>query len=103
MESAPKPHHIEASRLDRLTRLCRAAGVDQAIGLAGDLLPLNKGVLLLIGRTRDGRRMWVERAGMALDPAEGPPSVEAPAELRARIGLGVAVSRWTGTRSARSG
>ncbi len=74
--------------MDRLTRLCRRAGVDPAIGLAADLLPLNKGVLLLIGRTRDGeRQMWVERAGMALDPCTDPPSVEMPAELRKRMGL----------------
>jgi hypothetical protein len=73
--------------MDRLTRLCRAAGVDPAIGLAGDLLPLNKGVLLFIGRTREGRRMWVERAGMALDPSTEPPTVETPLGLRQRIGL----------------
>ena len=73
MESAPKPHHFETRRLDRLTQLCREAGVDPAIGLAADLLPLNKGVLLLVWRTHDGRhRMWVERAGMAIGPFHGP-------------------------------
>jgi hypothetical protein len=88
MESAPKPHHFETRRLDRLTRLCREAGVDPAIGLAADLLPLNKGVLLLVGRTRDGqRRTWVERAGMALDPSTNPPSVDEPAAFRKRVGL----------------
>jgi hypothetical protein len=59
MDSAPKPHHLAARSLDRLTQLCRKGGVYPAIGLAADLLPLNKGVLLLIGRTRDDqRRMW---------------------------------------------
>jgi hypothetical protein len=35
-------------------RLCRGAGVDPAIGLAADLLPLNSGLLLLIGRPEMG-------------------------------------------------
>jgi hypothetical protein len=88
MESLPKPHHLATRCLDRLTQLCREAGVDPAIGLAADLLPLNKGVLLLVGRTRDDcRRMWVERAGMAMDPSTDPPTVEMPAEFRRRAGL----------------
>jgi hypothetical protein len=98
MESLAKPHHSDARRLDRLTRLCREAGVDPAIGLAADLLPLNKGVLLLIGQTRDGqRRTWVERAGMALDPATDPPLAEEPSSFRRRIGLAgspVALDRY---------
>ena len=33
-----------------------------------DLAPLNRGVLLLAGESRNGARVcWVERAGMALD------------------------------------
>jgi hypothetical protein len=66
--------------------------------LAADLLPLNKGVLLLIGQTRDGqRRTWVERAGMALDPATDPPLAEEPSSFRRRIGLAgspVALDRY---------
>jgi hypothetical protein len=84
--------------MDRLTRLCRQAGVDPAIELAADLLPLNKGVLLLVGRTRDAqRRIWVERAGMALDPSTDPPSVEEPSAFRRRVGLAgspVALDRY---------
>jgi len=38
-----------------MLRLCRAAGVEPAIGLAADLLPLNRGVLLLIGETAGSR------------------------------------------------
>jgi hypothetical protein len=88
MESVPRPHHLATRRPDRLTRLCREAGVDPAIGLAADLLPLNKGVLLLIGRTRDDqRRMWVERAGIPLDPSTAPSTVEMPAEFRKRLGM----------------
>jgi hypothetical protein len=98
MDSVAKAHHSEARRLDRLTRLCREADVDPAIGLAADLLPLNKGVLLLIGRTHDGqRRTWVERAGMALDPSTDPPSVEEPSAFRRRVGLAgrpVALDRY---------
>ena len=98
MDSVAKAHHSEARRLDRLTRLCRQAGVDPAIGLAADLLPLNKGVLLLVGRTRDGqRRTWGERAGIALDPSTDPPTVEIPAEFRKRVGLAgspVALDRY---------
>ena len=45
-----KPHHAAATRLDRLTAACRAAGIEPALGLAADLLPLNRGVLLLVGR-----------------------------------------------------
>ena len=44
-----KPHHSEARRLNPMTRACRAAGVEPALGLAADLLPLNRGVLLVIG------------------------------------------------------
>ena len=98
MDSAAQAHHSEARRMDRLTRLCRQARVDPAIGLAADLLPLNKGVLLLIGRTRDGqRRTWVERAGIALDPSTDPPSVEEPSAFRRRVGLAgspVALDRY---------
>ncbi len=64
-----KPHHSEARRLNPMTRACRAAGVEPALGLAADLLPLNRGVLLVIGRTAAGRVFWVERAGLALDGA----------------------------------
>ena len=39
------------------------------VRLAADLLPLNRGVLLVIGRTAAGRVFWVERAGLALDGA----------------------------------
>jgi hypothetical protein len=67
----------------RLTQICREVGVGPAIGLAADLLPLNKGVLLLVGRARENqRRMRVERAGMALEPSKDPPTVEMPAEFR---------------------
>jgi hypothetical protein len=34
----------EATRLDRLTAACRAAGIEPALRLAPDLLPLNRGV-----------------------------------------------------------
>jgi hypothetical protein len=61
------PHHVEATAADRYLRRRRAAGVEPALGLAMDLAPLNRGVLLLVGDTAAGRVCWVERAGMALD------------------------------------
>ena len=83
-----KPHHFEARRGDRLLQRCRAAGVEPALGLAADLLPLNKGVLLLVGETAGGRVFWVERAGMALDPRISPTEVYYdPAAFRASLGL----------------
>jgi hypothetical protein len=62
MAGRPKPHHTAAMRLARCTAACRLAGVEPALGLAADLLPLNRGVLLLVGRTRHGRVFWCERA-----------------------------------------
>lgn len=62
---AKKPRQVEAARADFLTRLCRRAGVELALGLAGDLLPLNRGVQ--VGETASGPVFWVERAGMALE------------------------------------
>jgi hypothetical protein len=82
-----KPHHIEAKRADRWTAACRAAGIEPALGLAADLLPLNRGVLLLVGNTREGRVFWCERAGLALDARQQPPLVEPVAAFRAQLGL----------------
>ena len=63
-----QPHHIEAIASTRYLRRCRAAGVEPALGLAMDLAPLSRGVLLLVGETIDGKRVcWIERAGLALD------------------------------------
>ena len=44
-----KPDHFEAIRGDRHLHRCRAAGVEPALDLAIDLVPLNRGVLLLVG------------------------------------------------------
>ena len=82
-----KPHHAAATRLDRPTAACRAAGIEPALGLAADLLPLNRGVLLLIGETTAGRIFWCERAGLALDAREDPPRVEPVSDFRTRLGL----------------
>lgn len=61
-------HHSSALAADRHLRLCRAAGVEPALGLAMDLAPLNRGVLLLVGETIARSCIcWVERAGLALD------------------------------------
>jgi hypothetical protein len=62
-----KHHHTEATAGAIYLCRCRAAGVEPALGLAYDLAPLNRGVLLLVGETANGRVCWVERAGMALD------------------------------------
>ena len=85
---AMKAHHFEATRGDRHLRRCRAAGVEPALGLAMDLAPLNRGVLLLVGETATGRICWVERAGMALD-VRGPETEVHydPAAFRATLGL----------------
>ena len=61
-----QPHHIEAIAPDRYLRRCHVAGAEPALGLAMHLIPLNRGVLLLVGDTAAGRVSWVERAGMAL-------------------------------------
>ena len=91
-----KPHHAEARRLNPLTRACRAVGVEPALGLAADLLPLNRGVRLLIGRTAAGRVFWVERAGLALDARTDPPEGMPAETFRAGldlIGRPVAIDR----------
>ena len=53
-----------------------------------DLVPLNRGVLLLVGETTSGRVWWVERAGMALD-VRGPDTevYHDPAAFQATLGL----------------
>ena len=61
-----KAHHIEATRGDRHLHRCRAAGIEPALGMAMDLGPLNRGVLLLIGETTTGSAGW-SGGGMALD------------------------------------
>ena len=61
-----QPHHIEATAPDRYLRRCHVAGAEPALGLGMHLIPLNRGVLLLVGDTAAGRVSWVERAGMAL-------------------------------------
>ena len=91
-----KPHHAEARRLNPLTRACRAAGVEPALGLAADLLPLDRGVMLLVGRTAGGRLFWVERAGLALDARVDPPDVMPAEVFRAGlelVGRPVAIDR----------
>jgi hypothetical protein len=91
-----KPHHAEARRLNPLTRACRIAGVEPGLGLAADLLPLNRGVMLMIGRTAAGRVFWVERAGLALDARTDPPEVMTAEAFRAGlelIGRPVAIDR----------
>jgi hypothetical protein len=82
-----KPHHIEAKRADRWIVACRLAGIEPALGLAADLLPLNRGVLLLVGDTREGRIFWCERTGLALDARHQPPLVESITTFRARLRL----------------
>lgn len=83
-----QPHHVETLAPDRRLRLCRAAGVEPALGLAMALAPLNRGVLLLVGETAAGRVCWVERAGLALDVRGGETIVhEDCAAFRAALGL----------------
>jgi hypothetical protein len=79
MESVPKPRHLATRRL-KADALCREAA--SILPFAWASIALNKGVLLLIGRTRDGQgRTWMERASMALDPATDPPTVASPAKF----------------------
>jgi hypothetical protein len=71
-----KPHHVESTAGAIYLGRSRAAGVEPALGLAYDLAPLNRDVLLLVGETSSGTRVcWVERAGMALD-VRGPETAQ---------------------------
>jgi hypothetical protein len=59
---------------DRRRRNDRAPASSLRFGLAMDLAPLNRGVLLLVAQTAEGRVCWVERAALALD-VRGPETV----------------------------
>ena len=96
-----QPHHDEAIAPDRYLRRCRSAGVEPALGLAMDLAPLNRGVLLLVGQTAEGRVCWVERAGLALDVRGRRPTCTAARSSGASWGCGTRRSSWTATPSGR--